>query len=177
MSDFLITCKVLPIDIALQPKNFRMTYFLSRYPAVSHTFFLKGIPGFCLKEIPGFCAKCGSKLTLHLSIHPVGFKSSLLPWEAGAGKQNLLSERNGHLESLFVIVTVTLVNPVVAFLRISGGVHLDGQDIPRKIYPLFYTVEAFLLGCGMKNLTRITFVFHFGCCAATVALLPAETWD
>ncbi len=31
--------------MALQPKDIRMTYFLSRYPAVSHTFFLKEILG------------------------------------------------------------------------------------------------------------------------------------
>ena len=77
MSDFLITCKVLPIDMALQPKNFRMTYFLSRYPAVSHTFFLKEILGLRQKGFETDVASVNP---------PDRLKSSLLPREAGAGE-------------------------------------------------------------------------------------------
>jgi len=74
MSDFLITCKVLPIDMALQPKNFRMTYFLSRYPAVSHTFFLKEILG--LRQM-------GFEIDVASVNHPIGLNPTCRHWKRG----------------------------------------------------------------------------------------------
>jgi colanic acid/amylovoran biosynthesis glycosyltransferase len=153
--------------MAPNSENFRMAYFLSRYPAVSHTFFLKEILGL-------------RRMGFHIDVASVNPPdrplSELPPREAEEANRTYYLKRTSIWEAIFVIVTVTLVHPTVAFRGLRASLRLGHWDIPRKIYALFYMVEAFLLGRWMRQKGLSHMHVHFGGSVATVAMVAAETW-
>jgi colanic acid/amylovoran biosynthesis glycosyltransferase len=153
--------------MALRPEKIRMAYFLSRYPAVSHTFFLKEILG--LRQI-GFEIEVAS---VNL---PDRTAARLPPLEAEEAANTYFLKQTSIWEALRVIVAVTLVHPAVLLRGLRATLRLGGWDIPRKIYALFYMVEAFLLGRWMKKRDLHHLHVHFGGSVATVAMLAAEAW-
>jgi colanic acid/amylovoran biosynthesis glycosyltransferase len=153
--------------MALNPEKIRIAYFLSRYPAVSHTFFLKEILGL---------RRMGFKIEVASVNPPDRPMSELPPREAEEADNTYYLKRTSIWEALYVIVTVTLVHPTVAFRGLRASLRLGGWDIPRKIYALFYMVEAFLLGRWMKRRGLNHLHVHFGGSVATVAMITAETW-
>jgi len=145
----------------------RMAYFLSRYPAVSHTFFLKEILGL---------RRMGFEISVASVNPPDRPMSALPPLEAEEANRTYYLKQTSAWEAICVIVTVTLVNPVVVFRGLRAALRLGHWDIPRKIYALFYTVEAFLLGRWMRQEGLNHLHVHFGGAVATVALVAAEAW-
>jgi colanic acid/amylovoran biosynthesis glycosyltransferase len=153
--------------MAPNPEKFRIAYFLSRYPAVSHTFFLKEILG--LRSM-GFEIEVAS---VNLPDRPM---SALPPLEAEETGTTYYLKGTTVWEAIFVIITVTLVNPAVAFRGLRASLRLGHWDIGRKIYALFYMIEAFLLGRWMRQRGLSHLHVHFGGPVATVAMIAAETW-
>jgi colanic acid/amylovoran biosynthesis glycosyltransferase len=149
------------------PRTIRLAYFLSRYPAVSHTFFLKEILG--LRQI-GFEIEAAS-------VNPPDRPISQLPLREAeeAGKTYCL-KHTSYWEAIHVLVTITFVHPVIALRGLRAALGLTSWDLPRKIYALFYLVEAFLLGRWMRKHDLHHLHVHFGGSVATVAMLAAETW-
>jgi glycosyltransferase involved in cell wall biosynthesis len=151
----------------LAQRKIRIAYLLSRYPAISHTFFLKEILG--LRQI-GFEIQTAS-------VNPPDRPISKLPPREAAEAHNTYCLKQVHfLEALSVLVTVTLVRPRVALRGFTAAVSLGGWDLSRKIYAFFYMVEAFLLGRWMEKQGLHHLHVHFGGSVATVAMLTAEAW-
>ncbi len=153
--------------MALKSEKFRMAYFLSRYPAVSHTFFLKEILGL---------RRMGFQIDVASVNPPDRPMSELPPQEAEEADRTYYLKHTSIWEALFVIVTVTLVWPAAAFRGLRASLRLGRWDISRKIYALFYMVEAFLLGRWMRQRGLSHLHVHFGGSVATVAMIAAETW-
>src|ERR1700757_64518 len=153
--------------MALNSEKIRMAYFLSRYPAVSHTFFLNEILGL---------RRMGFEIDV-ASVNPPDRPESELPQrEAEEANGTYYLKRATVWEVLFVIVTVTLGYPSVAFRGLRATLRLGRWDFSRKIYALFYMVEAFLLGRWMRKRHLSHLHVHFGGAVATVAMVAAEIW-
>jgi len=151
----------------INQQKIRIAYFLSRYPAVSHTFFLKEILGL---------RRMGFEIEV-ASVNPPDRPVSELPQrEAEEAERTYYLKRTSVWEALFVIVIVTVVHPVVAFRGLRASLRLGRWDVLRKIYALFYMVEAFLLGRWMRQRGLNHMHVHFGGAVATVAMVAAETW-
>jgi colanic acid/amylovoran biosynthesis glycosyltransferase len=153
--------------MTLHSKKKRMAYFLSRYPAVSHTFFLKEILG--LRRL-GFEIEVAS-------VNPPDRTVSELPLlEAEEAASTYYLKQTSIWETIYVLVNVTFAHPHVLFRGMRTALMMGGWDLHRKIYALFYTVEAFLLGRWMKKRNLHHLHVHFGGSVATVAMVAAEIW-
>ena len=146
----------------------RMAYFLSRYPAVSHTFFLKEILG--LRQL-------GFEIEVASVNPPDRTVSELPPIEAEEAGHTYCLKQTTIWETICVVVTITLVHPAVFFRGVKTTLTMGGWDVIRKIYAFFYTVEAFLLGHWMKKRNLRHLHVHFGGSVATVAMVAAEIWQ
>jgi len=145
----------------------RMAYFLSRYPAISHTFFLKEILG--LREI-GFEIETAS-------VNPPDRPTSQLPpREAAEARNTYYLKQIGAWGALYTLVTITFSHPKVVFRGLRAAASLGRWDLSLRIYALFYVVEAFLLGLWMSRRGLRHLHVHFGGAVSTVAMLAAEAW-
>src|SRR5271155_5649834 len=145
----------------------RMAYFLSRYPAISHTFFLKEILG--LREI-GFEIETAS-------VNPPDRPTSQLPpREAAEARNTYYLKQIGAWGALYTLVTITFSHPKVVFRGLRAAASLGRWDLSLRIYALFYVVEAFLLGLWMYGRGLRHLHVHFGGAVSTVAMLAAEAW-
>lgn len=146
----------------------RMAYFLSRYPAISHTFFLKEILG--LREI-GFEIETAS-------VNPPDRPTSKLPaQEAVEARRTYYLKQTGVWGALRTLVTVTFSRPKVIFRGLRAAAGLGRWDLSLRIFALFYVVEAFLLGLWMHRQGLRHLHVHFGGPVSTVAMLAAEAWE
>lgn len=144
-----------------------MAYFLSRYPAVSHTFFLKEILG--LRQM-------GFEIDVASVNSPDRAKSDLPKLEAEEADKTYYLKGTTIWEALVAIAAVTVFQPITAFRGLKASLSLGGWDISRKVYALLYMAEAFLLGRWMRKRGLHHLHVHFGGPVATVAMVTAETW-
>jgi colanic acid/amylovoran biosynthesis glycosyltransferase len=151
-----------------ESRNLKLAYFLSRYPAVSHTFFLKEILGL-------------RKLGLHIETASVNLPDrpfdKLPATEVEEARQTYFLKSVPFWEVFRTLVTVTFGYPQVALRGARFAIQLGGWNLYRKIYALFYLVEAFLLGHWMRKNDLNHLHTHFGGSVATVAMLAAHAWD
>ncbi len=145
----------------------RLAYLLSRYPAVSHTFFLKEVLG--LRQL-GFEIETAS---VNPPDRPI---AQLPPREAEEAARTYCLKQCGLSEILLVLVTVTFAHPGVALRGFKAAMSLGGWDLHRKAYAFFYLIEAFLLGRWMRKRDLHHLHVHFGGPVSTVAMLTAEAW-
>lgn len=149
-------------------RNLKLAYFLSRYPAVSHTFFLKEILG--LRKL-GFHIETAS---VNLPDRPF---DKLPISEMEEARQTYFLKSVPFWEVLCTVVTITFVHPISALRGARFAIQLGGWNLYRKIYAVFYLIEAFLLGHWMRKRGLNHLHTHFGGSVATVAMLAARTWD
>ena len=153
--------------MTLQSEKNRMAYFLSQYPAISHTFFLKEILGL---------RRLGFEIEVASVNPPDRTVSELPPVEAQEAASTYCLKRTTIWEAICVVVTMIFVYPAVFVRGARVALTMGGWDLVRKIYALFYTVEAFLLGQWMKKRSLRHLHVHFGGSVATVAMVAAEIW-
>jgi colanic acid/amylovoran biosynthesis glycosyltransferase len=153
--------------MTLHSEKNRMAYFLSQYPAISHTFFLKEILGL---------RRLGFEIEVASVNPPDRTVSELPPVEAQEAGNTYCLKRTTIREAICVIVTIIFVYPAVFFRGARVALAMGGWDLVRKIYAFFYTVEAFLLGRWMKKRAVRHLHVHFGGSVATVAMVAAEIW-
>ena len=153
--------------MTLQSKKKRMAYFLSQYPAISHTFFLKEILGL---------RRLGFEIEVASVNPPDRTVSELPPVEAQEAANTYCLKRTTIWDAFYLVVTMTFVYPAVFIRGARVALTMGGWDLVRKIYALFYTVEAFLLGRWMKERGLHHLHVHFGGSVATVAMVAAEIW-
>jgi colanic acid/amylovoran biosynthesis glycosyltransferase len=145
----------------------RVGYLLSRYPAISHTFFLKEVLG--LRER-------GLRVEV-ASINPPDRPRADLPEVEAAEADRTFYIKSGGIASLAAqVFAVGLQNPTVVIRGLGAALALGGWDIKSRVYALFYLAEALLVGRWLRRKSLPHLHVHFGGPVATVGMLTAAAW-
>ena len=119
----------------------RIGYLLSRYPAISHTFFLKEVLGLRQR---------GLKVEV-ASINPPDRPRNILPVTEAIEADATYYVKSGGIAVLaFRVIAIALSNPAVAFRGLRAASRLGGLDLKARAFALFYLAEALLEGRWMR---------------------------
>jgi glycosyltransferase involved in cell wall biosynthesis len=142
----------------------RLGYLLSRYPAVSHTFFLQEIRG--LREL-GFDIATASVNAPDRAQH------QLTAAEAEEAATTFYLKPIPRTHAMLHLVRIACASPASAFRALRAALQLQPSSLRQRLFSLFYVAEAILL-CDWIRRRRITHLHvHFGGAVATVGLLAA----
>ena len=146
----------------------RIGYLLSRYPAVSHTFFLKEVLG--LRE-----------RGLGIAVASINFPdrpmADLPNVEADEARATYYVKPKGLAGVLLQLARIALFNPGVAWRGLSAALRLGDLDLKARAFALFYFAEALLVGDWMRRNSLTHLHVHFGGAVATVGMLTAQAWQ
>ncbi len=149
------------------PSGVRVAYLLSRYPAISHTFFLQ--------EVLGLRAR-----GLHIetvSINPPDRPlSDLPPREADEARSTFYVRGNSSFRAVWTLVSIFLTQPAAVFRGLKAVCNIPNLTIRRRAYWLFYLAEALLLGRWMATQRLKHLHVHFAGPVASVGLLASAAW-
>ena len=156
-----------PTSPAPAPRALRVAYLLSRYPAVSHTFFLKEVLG--LRE---------RGLTIEVaSINPPDrSRAELPPVEVSEADATFYVKPSNLLAAAFQILRIAILHPVVTLRGLAAALCLGGWDLKARAFALFYLLEALLVGDWMRRRFFSHLHVHFGGAVATVGMLISQAW-
>ena len=145
----------------------RVAYLLSRYPAVSHTFFLN--------EVLGLRA-----LGLHIetaSINPPDRPSSQLSeQERVAAASTLYLKGGSRAKALTTLCGIVLRHPAVLCRGLLAVARVPALPLKTRLFWLAYLAEALLLGDWMRRRDLPHLHVHFGGAVATVGMLTSQAW-
>lgn len=142
-------------------------YLLSRYPAISHTFFLKEVLG--LRE-RGMTVEVAS---INPPDRPLG---DLPPVEAEEAGRTFYVKPAGIAAVALRVLVIAATHPEVALRGIRAALSLGEWDLMRRAFSLFYLAEALLVGDWMRRRGLKHLHVHFGGAVATVGMLTAQAW-
>ena len=149
-------------------ESLRIAYFLSQYPAVSHTFFLKEVLGLRERGLQVDVA----------SINPPDRPRKNLPEiEAVESDQTYYVKPSGVVRVALEILGIAVRNPGVTIRGLRSALRLGGWDLKSRAYALFYLAEALLVGHWMRLRSLRHLHVHFGGAVATVGMLTAQAWQ
>ena len=166
----MTTTSPLPITMSLPtaPSRLRIAYLLSRYPAVSHSFFLNEI--LQLRNL-GFDIEVAS-------INPPDREEKALARvELSESRKAYYIKSASYAKSFGIILKILLLRPGVFFRGLIFAMRLGGWNLRAKLFSLFYFAEALLLGDWMARRGRTHLHVHFSTAVATVGLLTSVAWD
>ena len=155
-----------PSDIGAERP--RIAYLLSRYPAVSHTFFLKEVVG--LRER-------GLDIRVASINAPDRSRQNLPELEGVEADQTYYVKSGGMARLGLGVLLVAVQNPMVALRGLRAAFRLGGLDMKARAYALFYLAEALLVGQWMKRQSLHHLHVHFGGPVATVGMITAQAWQ
>jgi colanic acid/amylovoran biosynthesis glycosyltransferase len=145
-----------------------VAYLLSRYPAISHTFFLKEVLGMRQR----------GQTVMVASINPADRPMPQLPpVEAEEAKATFYIKAGGTASMGLKVLAVALKNPGVALRGLRAALELGKFDLLARAYALFYLAEALLVGDWMRRNRLPHLHVHFGGAVATVGMLAARAWQ
>jgi colanic acid/amylovoran biosynthesis glycosyltransferase len=149
-------------------KILRIAYFLSQYPAVSHTFFLKEVLG--MRER-------GLQVEV-VSVNPPDRPRKDLPGiEAAESDQTYYVKSGGLVRVASQILAISARNPGVTLRGLRAALRLGGWDLKSRAYAFLYLAEALLVGHWMRRRSLKHLHVHFGGAVATVGMLTAQAWQ
>jgi glycosyltransferase involved in cell wall biosynthesis len=141
-------------------------FLLSRYPAISHTFFLN--------EVLGLRAR-----GMHIetaSINPPDRPTAeLTPAEAAEAATTLYLKDGKPLAAVRLLGTILLF-PIVTLRGLLAVASVPGLTLRRRFFWLFYLAEALLVGRWMRKRRLAHLHVHFGGAVASVGMLTAAAW-
>jgi glycosyltransferase involved in cell wall biosynthesis len=145
-----------------------MAYLLSRYPAISHTFFLNEVLGMRQRG-----------LTIQVaSINPPDRRIPDLPEiEAQEAAATFYIKSGGMASVALQVLAIAIQHPAVALRGLRAALRLGGWDILARAFTLFYFAEALLVGHWMRRNALAHLHVHFGGAVATVGMLTAQAWQ
>ncbi len=151
------------------PLTGNVAYLLSRYPAVSHTFFLREILG--LRAL-------GLSISV-TSINPADRPySDLSPEERTEAQATHYLKGKGLLTPLSSLLLILATHPTVAMRGFLAVLRLRRQPSGNSLLLLLaYLAEALLVGHWMHRSNLRHLHVHFGGPVATVGLLTSQAWD
>jgi glycosyltransferase involved in cell wall biosynthesis len=142
----------------------RLGYLLSRYPGISHTFFLQEIRG--LRDF-GFDIATASVNA------PDRARQQLTPAEAEEAAATFYLKPMPPGRAMLRLLCIVCSSPASVFRALLAGLKLRPSSVRQRLFSLFYVAEALLL-CDWIRRRRITHLHvHFGGAVATVGLIAA----
>ena len=150
------------------PATTRIAYLLSRYPAISHTFFLKEVLG--MRE-RGLTIEVAS---INLPDRP---RQDLPPVEAAEADHTFYVKPSGMASVALRVLSIALRNPAATLRGLRSALALGELDLKARAYTLFYLAEALLVGDWMRRRSLTHLHVHFGGPVATVGMLTAQAWQ
>lgn len=145
----------------------RLVYLLSRYPAVSHTFFLNEV--LALRK-QGFTIEVAS-------INPPDRSPSSTPAiEAEEIENTLYVKATGIGQTAWIAARTLLLRPQVIFRGLIAALRMARWDLRAALYGLFYLAEALVLGDWMRRRGHRHLHIHFCGPVATVGMLTSIAW-
>jgi colanic acid/amylovoran biosynthesis glycosyltransferase len=149
------------------PADRRLAYLLSRYPAVSHSFFLNEI--LQLRKL-GFDIEVAS-------INPPDRAIDALPQiERDESRETYYIKSVSPVRALAVIIGILFQRPQVFLRGLIFALNLGGWNLRAKLYALLYFAEALLVGDWMVRRGFTHLHVHFSTAVATVGLLTSVAW-
>lgn len=146
----------------------RVGYLLSRYPAISHTFFLKEVLGLRQR---------GLDIEVASINHPDRPRPDLPPVEAAEADRTYYVKPSSIPAVAFQVLSITLANPGVTWRGLRAALRIGEFDLLRRAFALFYLAEALLVGDWMRRRSLHHLHVHFGGAVATVGMLTAQAWQ
>jgi glycosyltransferase involved in cell wall biosynthesis len=144
-----------------------MAYLLSRYPAVSHSFFLNEIAQ--LRNL-GFDIEVAS---INL---PDRAKEALSQTELNESRNTYYIKSVPRFRALAIMLGILLVRPRVFLRGLAFAWSLGGWNLRAKLFALFYLAEALLVGDWMVRRGYTHLHIHFCTAVSTVGLLTSVAW-
>ena len=145
----------------------RLVYLLSRYPAVSHTFFLNEV-----QEL----RKLGIAIDV-ASINPPDRPRAALPAiEAAEADKTFYVKRTGAAWAAWIALKTLALRPGVFVRGLSAALRLGRWDFNAILFALFYFAEALILGDWMSSRGHRHLHIHFCGPVATVGMLTSIAW-
>ena len=150
-----------------RPAKTRIAYLLSRYPAVSHTFFLH--------EVMGLRAR-GAEIET-ASINPPDRPFAALPPDEQTESKRTFYIKRGSPVHLAFQVCKTIASHPAAFLRgLAVVTRIPNLTLRNRALWLLYLGEAMLVGRWMRQHALAHLHVHFGGPVASVGMLTAAAW-
>jgi len=150
------------------PPTMRVAYLLSRYPAVSHTFFLH--------EVLGLRARGMHIETASINLHDRSIEE-LPELEAIEAEATLYIKSADKGKMIRDVISAIMSHPA-AFLRgLMALLKIRNLTLRERAYWLFYLAEAMLVGRWMEERGLNHLHVHFGGPVASVGMLAAAAWQ
>ena len=145
----------------------RVAYLLSRYPAISHTFFLHEVLGLRARGIQIETA----------SINPPDRSlAALPPAEALEAGTTFYLKGGSKVAALGNLLGTAFAHPLVLLRGLAAIAALPGLTLVRRVFWLLYLAEALLLGRWMRTRGLNHLHVHFGGAVASVGMLTSAAW-
>ncbi len=145
----------------------RLLYLLSRYPAVSHTFFLNEILELRKR---GFAVEAAS------INQPDRSRSSMPAIEVEEAEKTFYIKSTGAVRAAEVAAKTLLFRPGVFFRGLGAALCLGQWNPGATLYAIFYLAEALILGDWMRSHGHRHLHIHFCGPVATVGMLASIAW-
>ncbi len=143
-------------------------YLMSRYPAISHTFFLQEVLGL-------------RQLGLHIETASINLpdrpSEKLGAQERSEQAQTYYLKGQPPFRTLVRLVRIILTHPRVAWRGLSHALKLQPGHLLHTLYAIFYLAEALLLGDWMKRRRLVHLHIHFSGPVATVGMITSLAWQ
>ena len=165
-TDFVLTSEILTAKApAAAPR--RLLYLLSRYPGISHTFFLNEI-----REL----RKHGFAVEVASINQPDRSRSSMPAAEIEETEKTFYIKSAGAGRAAAVAAKTLLLRPWVFFRGLEAALRLGRWDLSATLYAFFYFAEALILGDWMRSRGHRHLHIHFCGPVATVGMLASMAW-
>ena len=149
------------------PQSLRTAYLLSRYPALSHTFFRQEVTG--LRE-------CGISIETASINDPDRAFDSLSSEEQQAASTTFYLKSQPITKIVSSIFKTTVTRPGVLWRGLMSAVRLEPFHLTHTLYALFYLAEAVVLGAWMQRRNLNHLHIHFSGPVASVGMIAAAAW-
>jgi colanic acid/amylovoran biosynthesis glycosyltransferase len=150
-----------------EPASARLVYLLSRYPAVSHTFFLNEVRA--LKAL-------GFQIDVASINEADRARASMSPEEAEESDATFYVKAAGIVAAIRVAFITLLMRPGVFFRGLLFSLRLGRAGVSTMFYSIFYFAEALMLGDWMRERNQRHFHIHFCGPVATVGMIASIAW-
>jgi len=156
-TDFVLRSEVLTAKTpnASPP---RLLYLLSRYPGISHTFFLNEI-----QELRKHASLLRPPPSTSLTVH-----ARRCPRPRLKKRKGLLHQVRRRQAGAVVAARTLLLRPMVFVRGLRAALRMGQWDLRATLYALFYFAEALILGDWMRSRGHQHLHIHFCGPVATV---------
>jgi len=149
------------------PPGRRLVYLLSRFPAISHTFFLNEV--WELRRL-GFTVDVAS------INEPDRPRMSMPEAEVEETSKTFYIKSAGAAKAMWIAAKTLLRRPRVFACGLSAALNMGRADPGATLYALFYFAEALILGDWMRLRGHRHLHIHFCGPVATVGMLTSIAW-